>query len=136
MYEYFEHTADVGIRVQAASLEELFAEAGAALMAFMLDAPAPGPKATQRTFDLAADDMEELLHEWLSELLFTHETEHLVLGDFRVELRENVLTAEARAEPLVPERHLPSHEVKAVTYHALTIHQDDHYYLAEVVLDI
>ena len=62
--------------------------------------------------------------------------EHLVLGDFRVKLRDNALTAEGWAEPLVPKRHLPSHEVKAVTYHALTVQQGDNGYLAEVVLDI
>jgi len=29
MYELFEHTADLGLRVQADSLEELFVDAGA-----------------------------------------------------------------------------------------------------------
>ena len=37
MYEIFEHTADVGIRARAGSLEELFADAARGLFSVMVE---------------------------------------------------------------------------------------------------
>ena len=39
MYEIFEHTADLGIRVRAGSLDELFADAARGLFAVMVANP-------------------------------------------------------------------------------------------------
>ena len=136
MYEFFEHTADVGIRIRAPGLEQLFAEAGEALMAFILENPLLEATGERVSFTLSAGDLEDLLHDWLGELLYVFETRHIVLGDFRVTLAGMTLTAESSAEPLDPQRHRPSHEVKAVTYHGLTVEPCDGGYLAEVVLDI
>ena len=40
MYEFFEHTADLGLRIRAADLDTLFVEAAQALFAAIMEDPA------------------------------------------------------------------------------------------------
>ena len=135
-HELFEHTADVGLRVYARTLPELFAEAARGLLALLVDDP--GDVATEDTEEivLEADELEDLLVDWLSELLFLHESRGLLLCSCKVEIEGNRLCATVRGEPFDPKRHRPGSEVKAVTYHGLSIARDPDGYVAEVVLDI
>lgn len=136
MFEVFEHTADVGLRIRAADLNELFAEAGRALFALIVENPEAIRPVTEVTFHLQGQDLEYLLFDWLNELLYCFETQHLVFKDFRVEVTANGLTAQARGERFDPERHKPDHEVKAITYHGLRVKQEEKGWLAEVIVDI
>ncbi|MCS6975399.1 MAG: archease [Gemmatales bacterium] len=136
MFEVFEHTADVGLRIRAADLNTLFAEAGRALFSLIvenLDAVRP---ATEVTFHLQGQDLEYLLFDWLNELLYCFETQHLVFSQFKVDVTPTGLAAVARGERFDPARHQPDHEVKAITYHGLRVKQEEHGWLAEVIVDI
>ena len=44
MYEVFEHTADLGLRVRAANIETLFAEAGRGLTSLIVDPATVEPR--------------------------------------------------------------------------------------------
>ena len=136
MYETFEHTADLGLRIRAADLNTLFAEAAQALFAALvenLDAVEP-----VRRLDvaLAGDDREYLLFDWLKELLYHFDAEHLLLSRFEVEVGADGLRGSAWGEPLDRSRHELAHEVKAITYHGLRVEQDANSWLAEVIVDI
>ena len=135
MYEYFEHTADVGLRVRATTLDELFADAARGMFALMIDADEPTQAGQPVSFRLAADRLDDLLHDWLSELLFTFEARQLVLGRFDVHITDTTLEAQACSEPLDPARHTPGTEIKAVTYHGLSVQRDADGYVAEVIVD-
>ena len=135
MYEVFEHTADLGLRVRAADLESLFAEAALALFATVVDL-AEVRLTQQETFRIEGGDHEYLLFDWLNELLFAWEGRRLLFADFQVRIDDEGLTAEARGEPLELERHRLDHEVKAITYHGLKVEQQGDQWLAEVIVDI
>ena len=135
-YETFEPTADLGIRVRAASLEALFADAGCGLLSVLvedLDAVRP-----QREVTIRIDGCEKdyLLFDWLNELLFRFETEHVLFSDFTVNVGDTGLEARARGEPVDLKRHQLSHEVKAITYHHLKVEQTADGWCAEVIVDI
>jgi SHS2 domain-containing protein len=136
MYEVFEHTADVGLRVRAASRDTLFAEAGQALFSLIVANLDEVRTTDERHFRIEGEQLDYLLFDWLSELLYTFETAHLLLREFDVRVDDTGLTASCRGEPLDPERHPLDHEVKAITYHELLVEQSDGEWLAEVVLDI
>ena len=136
MYETFEHTADLGLRVRAADLNSLFAEAAHALFAAIVDDPATVQPRQQLDVQLAADDREYLLFDWLRELLYHFDVEHLLLSRFEVQVSDTVLTGTAWGEPLDRDRHALSHEVKAITYHGLRVEQTSDGWLAEVIVDI
>jgi SHS2 domain-containing protein len=136
MYETFEHTADLGLRVRAADLDTLFAEAAQALFAAIVEDLGTVVASRQLDVELAGDDREYLLFDWLKTLLYHSDAEHLLLGRFEVHVREGGLTARAWGEPLDPTRHDLQHEVKAITYHALRLEATPDGWLAEVIVDI
>jgi SHS2 domain-containing protein len=136
MYETFEHTADLGLRVIARDLDTLFAEAAQALFAAIVEDLGTIQPRQRLDVRLTADDREYLLFDWLKELLYHFDSEHLLLGRFEVRVNHNSLTGAAWGEPLDPSRHLLSHEVKAITYHGLRVEQTADGWLAEVIVDI
>ena len=135
-YETFEHTADLGLRVRAATLDELFADAARGLFSMIvpeLDSVRP---AESVNFQLAGQPSDLLLFDWLNELLYTYEVGHLLLAQFEVRVSETGLTATARGEPIDQTRHKLDHEVKAITYHGLKLERTNDSWLAEVIVDI
>jgi SHS2 domain-containing protein len=136
MYELFEHTADLGLRVRAADLDTLFAEAAACLFSAVVEDLSSVRPETAVTVELTGEDREYLLFDWLKELLYRFDAEHMVFGQFEVQVRDDGLTGTARGEPLDPTRHVLAHEVKAITYHELKVEKTDDGWLAEVIVDI
>ena len=138
MYEVFEHTADLGLRIRADELDGLFEEAGRALFSVIvanLDEVRP---IEEVIFEIEADEHDDLLRDWLGELLYVFHVRHLVFSQFEAafNIAGTGLTATARGEPIDPERHHLDAEIKAVTYHGLKVEHDDEGWLAEVIVDV
>lgn len=138
MHEVFDHTADIGIRIKAATLEELFREAAEALFSLIVTNLQDVESRQRLSFGLALRDSQYdyLLFDWLNELLFTFDTRQIVLAKFEVKFSPSGLEATAQGEPIDPARHRLEHEVKAITYHGLKVVQDADQWLAEVIVDI
>jgi SHS2 domain-containing protein len=117
-------------------LEELFADAGRALVAAAVEAPDAIEPRESFTLDIRGEDREYLLFDWLKELLYRFESEHFLPARFEVRLRDDGLSATVWGEPFDPARHTLSHEVKAITYHGLTVEPTADGWLAEVIVDI
>jgi SHS2 domain-containing protein len=136
MYETFEHTADLGLRVRAASLEDLFVEAGRGLFSILVENIEAIGLDESVEIAISGTDTDYLLFDWLSELLFQFETQQQLFGSFKVTLTDQGLTAVCRGEKIDRARHHLSHEVKAVTYHGLRVVQAAVGWEAEVIVDI
>jgi SHS2 domain-containing protein len=136
MYEFFEHTADLGLRVRSPDLDSLFAEAAQAMFsAIVEDLTAVQPQHAIEVI-LTGTDREYLLFDWLKELLYFFDAEHWLFSKFEVHVRDDGLTATAWGEKLDCSRHVLEHEVKAITYHGLRVEQTAAGWLAEVIVDI
>jgi len=136
MFETFDHTADLGLRVRAATLDELFAEAGRALFATIVEDLATVRCESSERFDVAGTDREYLLFDWLKALLYRFDADHQLFGRFEVRVTPEGLSAEVWGEPLDWDRHVLSNEVKAITYHGLKVEPSDGGWLAELIVDI
>jgi len=136
MYEIFDHTADIGLRVRAERLEELFEEAGRGLMGVLIDNPEDVHPVEAETIRVTGRELDYLMVDWLSELLFLFEQEGRVFAQFQVQIDGQGLTADVRGERLDPNRHRVLQEVKAVTYHNLKVQRSADGWLAEVILDV
>ena len=132
-YEELDHTADVGIRSYGATLEELFGNAAAGMFSVMAD-PEKVEPVGEVEVRVQGGDLVELMVNWLQELLFLHETQHLLLCEFDVALDGLKLQARARGERIDKRRHELRTVVKAVTYHHLKV--DPKKGIAEVIFDI
>ncbi|MDQ7821980.1 MAG: archease [Candidatus Eremiobacteraeota bacterium] len=136
VYRTFEHTADTGLIICGKTLKELFAHGGFALFDFMADLSLVR-KRIRREISLSCFDREELFVRWLSELLYLHEAEHLLLCRFSVlSVRGGKLIALAEGESYKGERHRIHTLVKAVTYHGMEIAKRNGLWEARVILDL
>jgi len=81
-WEELEHTADAAFRVWAEDLEELFVDAARALFELIADLENVEPK-ERVEIEVEADDLVELFHDWLEELLFRHEVNEMLFSRSR-----------------------------------------------------
>jgi SHS2 domain-containing protein len=86
--------------------------------------------------EIVGADREYLLFDWLRELLFRFDADHLLFSRFEAIVSESGLRGTAWGEPIDPARHVLSHEVKAITYHGLRVERDGEEWTAEVIVDI
>ena len=136
MFEVFDHTADLGLRVQAASLSELFSEAARGLFAQLVLNPEEVQPLCKRDFSLEATNRQDLLVDWLSDLLYAFETDRILFIKFDVRVSATHLQGSAWGEPADEDRHQLASEVKAVTYHGLTVEPYSQGWRAELILDV
>ncbi len=136
-YEIFDHTADVGIIVRGKSIEELFEKAAYGMFDIMVDLENVYPMGKYKV-KLSSPTIEDLLVDYLSELLYAFSVEFFVMCDFNVKIRERdndyVLQGIALGEPYQREKHGFKNEIKAVTYHELEVNIKKGF--AKVIFDI
>jgi SHS2 domain-containing protein len=138
MYEVFAHTADIGLRVRAATLDDLFIDAAIGLFSLIVGNLDDVQLRDELKFSISGKDGEHdfLLFDWLNELLFTFDSRRVVLRKFDVHITPASVEAKAWGEPLDSTRHRLEHEVKAITYHGLRVVREHDGWLAEVIMDI
>ena len=134
-YETFEHEADIGIRGFGDTMEEAFANAAAALYSVMVDSETVR-HTDFRGVNVSAGDAEELLVEWLNALVAVSDIERMVFSKFEVRIEGNRLAGTAWGERLDHARHHAHVEVKAATYHLLSVRREQERYVAQCVVDV
>jgi len=134
-FRIIDHTADVGLKVEAPSLEALFATAARGLY-HLLGHFIRTDETVERTFTIEGPDLETLLHDWLGELLWYFESEGIVFDDFTfIRLDDSILEVKctgAKIDPQASERFM---EIKAITYHGLQINRTNDHYETTIILD-
>jgi len=138
-YRFLDHTGDVAVRVRAASLGALFAEAASALTATLVEGGDVRPVA-RCDVSLEAGSPDLLLVDWLSELVYRFDVERFLVAraDARVTRTGGAWRLESAVfgEPLDETRHHVRVPVKGVTYHQLAIAEVDGAFETTVVFDI
>lgn len=136
MFEFFEHTADLGIQIESETLEGVFESAAMAFLATIVQNPGNVKGRISRSFEVHGTDLTLLLRDFLNHLLLLFETQHLVFSAIKVTIKDQSLLALAFGEEFKPETHGRNHEVKAITYHGLSLIELCSGYRARVVVDI
>jgi SHS2 domain-containing protein len=139
-YEYLEHTADIKFLAYGKNPEEVFENAALAMFNVIIDTEKVSEK-TEEEIRLKSPDLESLLVDWLSELLYLFEVEEIIFKKFTVnEIKEEEgeysITARASGEKYYPESHPFETEIKAVTYNHLEVGKVEDGWKAQVVVDI
>ena len=135
-HQILDHTADVILRVDAPDLRGLFFDAVAGLYAVIGQLEATGPEVEHR-IELHASDRAELLRDWLGEALLLFEMRGLLVrgsADWRLTSRQ--LETTVRLAAVDRRRSKLEREVKAVTYHELSVAPTPDGWSATVLLDI
>jgi SHS2 domain-containing protein len=133
-FEELPHTADVKIRVRTDTLGALFSDACMALMQVMYGKDRKSGITKEIALD--APDIETLLSDFLSEVLFITEVESFVIARADVSLAELHLTATFDGELFDPLRHNKGTEVKGISYSGMLIQKDREGYVLEILFDV
>jgi SHS2 domain-containing protein len=136
-FEFFDHTADIGVHVYGNSLAELFKNSAHATFEavgrlYKTDSN------LQKSVELEAESAEDLLHDWLADLLYEIEANHVLYDNFEIhELTPHRLKATLRGGAIDFTRSQTNEEIKAVTYHQLHVEsQLDGSWRATVIFDV
>ena len=135
-FEVIDHTADVGIIAYGAEIKQVFCNAALALFSLITELEDVGEE-LKYDLEVASEDRESLLVEWLNELIYLFDAEHALLKKFDVQSLSNTrLKATCYGEKFDPSRHKIKTGVKAATYHMLRIDKYNKGYKAQVIFDI
>jgi SHS2 domain-containing protein len=135
-YELIDHTADVCIKAYGKTISETFENAAYAMFDVITD-KSEIESIGQYNIELEADDLEQLLVDWLSELLYLHSANNLVFGFFKVDVddKKNSLNGIFYGEKFNISKHKAGAEIKAVTYHMLEVKKKKPFHV-QVLFDI
>lgn len=135
-FKVLDHTADIGIVAYGANIKELFINAAVGLFSLMTDLDTI-KEDIQREVELSGEDKETLLVEWLNELIYIFDVEHIIFKRFQInEFNDNRVKARCFGEKIKPGQHKLKREVKAATYHMLRISKSSDGYEVTVIFDI
>lgn len=135
-YELFDHTADIGIRVWAPTRASLIAPATDGLYAALGELVLRQSR-DDHTITRTADDAALLLHDYLSELLHLFDVRQACLSGVRVEdYTDTRLVVHGALAALDQERSQLAGEIKAITYHELTVRPTEHGFEATYIVDV
>ncbi|RZN60541.1 archease [Methanonatronarchaeum sp. AMET6-2] len=127
-FKFLEHTADAQFIAYGNSTSEAFENVGLATFSVMMDTKQV-EVGEKRELTLKAEEMDELVYEWLSELIFLFSAENMVFCEFNVEIQDidngYQLNGVIGGEKIDLEKHQIHTEVKAPTYHGLTVETND-----------
>lgn len=135
-YRWLNHTADIRVRVTGRTLRDLFCHAALALTDALTD-PKKVKGVERRRLRRQAPDREGLLVVLLRELLFLFETRAFLTRRVVIErLGDTMLVGWAVGERMDPSRHRLKTELKAVTYHGLSIRRGRGRWVTEIIFDV
>jgi SHS2 domain-containing protein len=138
-YEYLHHPADIRFRAYGTTLEEVFEQAAHAMFHVIIDTASLNPEHSV-DIKLESEGLENLLYDYLSELLYLFEVEDIIFGHFNIASIEKtngsfILHGQASGENIDQEHHSFETEVKAVTYHQLKVTEEEYGYSVHVIID-
>lgn len=129
-FEEIEHTADAALHVWGRTLPEMFRQAALGIYT-LAGVQVEDALPVQRSIHLQADDLETLLVNFLSELLF-YLDEGFLFQVVELQINQNQLDGKLSG------KHISrlQKEIKAVTFHQMHIVRSDNCFQTDIVLDI
>lgn len=131
-----DHTGDIRFVARGATMAELFENAAKALYAAIAE-PEGVRAVEERVVEATADDRELLLVEWLRACQAAFDLDRRLLCAFQVkEISDTRVRGVVRGEAFDPARHAFKTEIKAVTFHDLSVREGPGGWEASVVCDV
>ncbi len=131
--------ADIAFDAFGKTIQELFEHCAEAMFTMMVNLKTVDAT-VKREIHLRADSLENVLYDFLSELVYLKDTELLLFKTVKVTLgkdgKEHTLSAALQGETIDRKKHELGNDVKAITKHMFSITKEKQGYKARVVVDI
>ncbi len=133
-FRLIEHTADTGLIAYGKTLPEAFANAAYGMFSIVTDLDKV-KETESREVEVAGNDLQGLLFEWLNRLVYLFDVEMLLLKRFEIsKFGETVLKATCYGEKFDRSRHEINIGIKSATYHQMKIDKEKN--TVQVIFDI
>lgn len=126
-----EHTADCELLVWAPNMQSLLVQAAKGMYAITNTRLAGNDRSTH-DFEILFQDRESLLVDFLSELLFLAEDQHLGFDNYQILIDQSTWIFVVDGAKIFDQ----SMVIKAVTYHGMKIRETDKGLEVNIVFDI
>jgi|TARA_B100001964_G_scaffold242488_1_gene317506 SHS2 domain-containing protein len=131
--------ADIAFEIYGKNLNELFENAALAIFEESADLKNVKEK-EKKTIKIDSDKIEDLLFDFLSEILFLKDTFSILFKKSNVKITEKeekfYLDAKLSGEKINREKHELKNDIKAVTLHMFKVEKTKKGYKALVVVDV
>jgi SHS2 domain-containing protein len=135
-YQVINHTADLGILVKAPGVKDLFVDAAYAMTDLMVKWDI-SKKGTERELLVEGEDFPDLMVRWLSEILYLFDGEHILVSAIEIQSISPIrLQSTLTVVPLKRGHHEILREIKAVTYHQISVQRVHDGWEARIIFDI
>jgi SHS2 domain-containing protein len=141
-YKLFNHTADIGCEIFGKTRKELFANGVAALFDLMLERGTSSeanekPALETKSITVEGIDLEDLFINFLREVLYLFNGERWVVIDCHpLKVTNKHIVAQLTGEPYIRTKHQVKMEIKAVTYHGLSVKKTKTGWKGRVIFDV
>jgi SHS2 domain-containing protein len=141
-YKLIDHTADIGCEIFGKTKKELFANSVVALFELMLGQETLSeanekPALETKSLTVEGIDLEDLFINFLREVLYLFNGEGWVVIDCQpLKVTNKHIVAQLTGEPYIRTKHQVRMEIKAVTYHGLSIKKTTNGWKGRVIFDV
>jgi|SRR3989339_1122969 len=140
-HKFLDHTADALFMAEADTLSELFEQCALAVQEVMIN---PLKVQAQQKVEITGENknIENLLFDFLDDLIYHKDAEQLVFSHFEVKIEEKEgevfqLKCIAFGEKINPEKHEPKVDIKAITMHMFEVKRTETgTWQAQVLVDV
>ena len=131
-FKFLEHTADVKFQAYGKTPDKAFENAALAMFNIMYKGKVASK--TRKKIKVEGKDNENLLYNFLEELLFLLDTENFFLASCKVQMKDNKLEAELQGDNA--KKYPADIDVKAVTYNEMFVKKERDKWIVQVVVDV
>jgi SHS2 domain-containing protein len=133
-YEFSDHTADVKMHAYGSTQTELLGNAMHGMFSQMETEHAPDAAITNRTINVTSSAFQFLLVDFLSECLYLADIHNEVYTTCSIHIiNDRQVTGQVSGYPITACHGV---EIKAITYHVLSVTYNDGMWQATIVFDI
>lgn len=138
-FEYFDTTADIGVKSYGKTFEEAFKNAALATMNLITDIDEIKPNLTLDV-SITSEDLYGLLYDWITEVLIMLYSDSFIASKYNITITQNNSEYELNAKIVGDTYNTNIYnyktEVKAITYHLMKISKKDNNIQLKFILDI
>lgn len=135
-FEFTRHTAEIGLAIQAPNRSAFFKTASRGLVRLLLLKKPQGGRPARKKIHLQAASWEELLVDWINEIIFLIQTKRLLPRRLMIKIDEAQPILFAQIQATHHRRLALALEIKSATYHDLHIKHSKNGLKAIVILDV
>ena len=133
-YEYFDHTADLGIRVYGPTLDKLFVNIAKAIFETQIDGKVVLKKEIR--IEIKSESREDLFIDWCRELLYNFSVHGFIPKKYEIRIANFTLKANLSGDIFDARRHKIKLEIKNPTYHNFLLKEIAKHFQATIIFDV